>query len=57
MTVQDNGQGFDVANSAKNGHWGMAGMRERATQMGATFSLDSSPGQGTKVELVVPCKS
>jgi signal transduction histidine kinase len=58
LTVEDDGDGFDpeVA-AAKHDHWGMAGMRERAGQMGGTFSVSSTPGQGTKVEVVVPCKS
>jgi signal transduction histidine kinase/streptogramin lyase len=58
LTVEDDGDGFDVAEGlAKEGHWGMTGMRERANQMGATFSVSSSPGRGTIVELVVPSKA
>jgi signal transduction histidine kinase len=58
LTVEDDGEGFDLEEGmAKHGHWGMAGMRERARQMGATFSVRTSPGQGTKVELVVPSKA
>ncbi len=57
LTVQDDGAGFDLETvKAKHDHWGMAGMRERAVQIGATFSVCSSLGQGTKVEVVVPCK-
>lgn len=57
LTVEDDGAGFDVGQGmAKEGHWGMTGMRERANQMGAAFSVSSSPGRGTKVELVVPSK-
>jgi len=58
LIVEDDGDGFDVKEGmAKQGHWGMAGMRERASHIGATFSVRSSPGAGTKVELVVPSKA
>jgi len=57
MTVQDDGSGFDPqAGAAKKDHWGMRGMRERAQSIGATFMLDSAPGRGTKIEVVVPRK-
>ena len=54
LTVQDDGSGFDPqAGMAKEGHWGMRGMRERAESIGATFLLDSAPGRGTRIEVVV----
>ncbi|SPF44620.1 putative Integral membrane sensor signal transduction histidine kinase [Candidatus Sulfopaludibacter sp. SbA4] len=57
ITIEDDGEGFNLEEGmSKDGHWGMAGMRERANQMGATFSVRSSPGEGTKVEVVVPSK-
>src|SRR5579872_3258847 len=57
LTVADDGDGFDLAvAAAKHDHWGMTGMRERASQIGATFSVCSSPGEGTTVEVVVPAK-
>ena len=57
FTVSDDGAGFNVQDGmSKNGHWGMAGMRERANQIGAAFSISSAPGKGTTVELVVPSR-
>ena len=57
LTVQDDGIGFDPQiGASKKDHWGMRGMRERAESMGAIFMLDSAPGQGTKVEVIVPKK-
>jgi signal transduction histidine kinase len=48
LTVQDDGQGAPDANDmARAGHWGIAGMRERALQLGATLTLRSAPGVGT----------
>ena len=56
LRVEDDGKGFDVERtSSRNNHWGLAGMRERANHIGAQFSLDSSPGCGTRVEVLV-CK-
>ena len=57
LMVRDDGEGFDLAvAAAKHDHWGMAGMRERATQIGATLTVNSSPGHGTTIEVVVPAK-
>jgi signal transduction histidine kinase/ligand-binding sensor domain-containing protein len=57
LMVQDDGVGFDPATAmAKKDHWGMAGMQERATQIGATLTVNTSPGRGTKIEVVVPRK-
>jgi signal transduction histidine kinase len=56
--VEDDGQGFDVAavlqNYAKRGSLGLLQMRESARLIGAQLSLDSSPGQGTRVRLRIP---
>jgi len=56
--VEDNGKGFDVASTLQNyasrGSLGLLQMRESARLIGAQLSLDSSPGQGTRVRLVIP---
>jgi signal transduction histidine kinase len=56
--VEDDGKGFDVAavlqNYAKRGSLGLLQMRESARLIGAQLSLDSSPGQGTRVRLRIP---
>jgi signal transduction histidine kinase len=55
VEVEDDGQGFDVpTHSALEGHFGLRGMAERALRMGATLSIDSAPGRGTKVRVVIP---
>lgn len=55
VTVQDNGRGFSADDrAARTGHFGLQGMRERATSLGAQFHITSSPGAGTTVELIVP---
>ncbi len=56
--VEDNGKGFDIAttlaNYASRGSLGLLQMRESARLIGAQLSLDSSPGQGTRVRLRIP---
>jgi signal transduction histidine kinase len=56
LCVADNGLGIDsaVVDRGKNQHFGLQGMRERATRIGATFSLVSSATSGTQIKLVVP---
>ena len=55
LTVTDNGKGF-VMHRAKNGI-GLMNMQTRAENLNGTFKLHSKPGQGCKVEVVVPCAS
>jgi signal transduction histidine kinase len=56
MLVRDDGRGIDpqVLRSGSDGHWGLAGMRERAERIGASFKVRSRAAAGTEVELSVP---
>ncbi|GAB3788913.1 sensor histidine kinase [Dyella agri] len=57
LEVHDNGNGIDQAildAGEKPGHWGLMGMRERAKQMSAKLSIESQPGNGTRVTLCIP---
>jgi hypothetical protein len=57
LTVEDDGAGFDPeAAMEKKDHWGVAGMRERANQIGASFTLESALGKGTKIGVSVECR-
>jgi signal transduction histidine kinase len=58
MLVRDDGRGIDphVVQSGRDGHWGLAGMRERAERIGARFALWSNMGAGTEVDLTVPAR-
>jgi signal transduction histidine kinase len=59
LQVKDNGRGIDPAildSGEKPEHWGMVGMRERAQQMSAKFSIESTPGNGTRVTLCIPAR-
>ncbi|MBL9198938.1 MAG: sensor histidine kinase [Opitutaceae bacterium] len=56
LRVIDNGCGFDpgAALQGKRGHFGCAGMRERARKIGATVTWRSLPGEGATVEVILP---
>ncbi len=56
LQIQDNGRGFDPASltSLPEGHFGWQGIRERAAQIHARVSLESTPGKGTSITLTVP---
>lgn len=51
LRVKDDGIGFDPAIVGKNGHYGLASMRERAESLGGRLRLESRPGQGTLIEV------
>jgi ligand-binding sensor domain-containing protein len=56
LRVDDNGTGIDpgIADTGKNGHFGLQGMRERAARIGGKLTLVSSSNSGTEIKLVVP---
>jgi signal transduction histidine kinase len=49
LCVRDDGRGFDPA-QATTGQ-GLASLRARARELGATLRIESSPAQGTSIEL------
>ena len=53
VEVRDYGRGFRPA-KAREGHIGMASMRERAAEIGGTVSITSGSGAGTAVRLRIP---
>jgi signal transduction histidine kinase len=56
MRICDSGCGIgpDVLRDGRDGHWGLAGMRERARRIGGILKISSSPATGTEVQLSVP---
>jgi signal transduction histidine kinase len=59
MTVTDDGQGIpnstNLGRFVAQGHFGLAGMRERAAMIGGTLDIQSASDYGTAVILEVPC--
>ena len=59
LAVEDDGRGFDVSSlrskrDGKSGGLGLIGMRERSEMLGGTFTIQSRPEQGTRVEVQIP---
>jgi signal transduction histidine kinase len=58
VIVEDDGAGFDLeptmASATERGHFGLAGMRERAESIGGTFVVLSQPGRGSIVTATLP---
>ena len=55
LVCGDNGVGIDAETmeaGQREGHWGLTGMKERASQIGGTVSIVSSPGS-TRVSFVL----
>ena len=56
MRIRDDGCGIDphVLHAGRDGHWGLAGMRERATKIGGLLKISSHASVGTEVQLIIP---
>ena len=57
VRVRDDGIGLDreiLKQGMRTGHWGLPGMRERATRIGGRLSLWSELKAGTEIELSIP---
>ncbi|OFW78993.1 MAG: hypothetical protein A2Z48_05095 [Actinobacteria bacterium RBG_19FT_COMBO_70_19] len=54
LVLRDDGIGFDTADSAPEGHYGLTMMRERALVAGGTIEMRSAPGQGTTITVQIP---
>jgi two-component system, NarL family, sensor kinase len=49
LTVQDNGEGFDLENILNKESSGLKNMRARAEIFDGRFHIDSKPGEGTEI--------
>jgi signal transduction histidine kinase len=54
LDVSDDGVGFDRSRLAAASGLGLITMRERASQLDGTFDVDSAPGRGTTIRVVIP---
>ena len=53
VTVDDDGQGFVLEGQSSPGV-GLVGMAERAREIGASLTIESTPGRGTSLRVVLP---
>jgi PAS domain S-box-containing protein len=52
VSIADDGKGFDPAMRRQG--LGLVGLRERVEALGGRFQPESSPGAGTRIEVVIP---
>ncbi len=56
LRVRDDGTGFEWSDMVQNGHYGLAGMRERAALAGGILEITTGKGQGTVIVLDLPTR-
>ena len=56
VRIRDDGKGMDPAlvKQGRAGHYGLAGMRERADRIGGKLDVCTGPGAGTEIQLSIP---
>jgi signal transduction histidine kinase/ligand-binding sensor domain-containing protein len=56
LIVSDNGRGFKTVDNSlpSKGHFGLQGIHERAAQINAQLTIESSQGKGTTIKLDAP---
>jgi signal transduction histidine kinase len=57
VEVRDNGRGFELDEKSmphRNAGLGILGMRERAARIGGSLALETAPGRGTRLSLLIP---
>ena len=54
VAVADDGGGFDPGLAEQRHGLGLGLMRQRVAELGGSFQLDSAPGQGTSVRILLP---
>jgi signal transduction histidine kinase len=53
LIIGDDGLGFDVEQGRAAGRFGLTGMHERAQLAGGELTIESRPGQGTTMKLMI----
>jgi signal transduction histidine kinase len=56
LEVTDNGRGITEAEISDPKAFGLIGMRERVDFMGGEITIAGSPGQGTRIMVILPLK-
>lgn len=56
LLVRDDGKGIDpeILSAGREGHFGLSGLRERASRIGALLNIRTGAGAGTEIDLRVP---
>ena len=54
LSVEDDGVGFTPPSTIQPGHRGLSNIQSRVAKLGATLTLDSAPGRGTRLTVQLP---
>ncbi len=54
LVIEDDGVGLTRVQSGPRQGLGLASMEERARLLGGTFTVQSTPGRGTRIDVVIP---
>lgn len=54
LTIADDGCGMPTEVVSERKTYGLLGMRERVNMLGGRVSIDSQPGRGTHIEVIIP---
>ncbi len=60
LEIADNGCGFSPdqqARAVSEGHFGLLSMRARVESLGGVLHLESAPGHGTRIIIIVPARA
>jgi signal transduction histidine kinase len=54
VSIRDDGRGFEVTSALKTEGLGLRHLRERVEELRGKFTIESSPGKGTRLTAVLP---
>ena len=58
LLIEDDGRGFVIPNKrvelVRSGHFGLVGIAERVEALNGHLTIESAPGQGTKIRVALP---
>ena len=54
VIIKDDGKGFDKKNTEPNKSFGMQSVESRVLYLKGSFSIQSEPGKGTSINLIIP---
>ncbi len=53
LDVREDGKGFDVDAGVRDGHYGLAAMRQRVEALQGVMEVESGPSDGTAISINV----
>ena len=54
LSLDDNGNGLDTDSLVKESNLGLKLIKDRVQMLGGKFEIDTAPGKGARVTLIIP---